>query len=70
MDYHYGFDRYVLSTRLWLTIQLEELEYNTKLKLKNTSFKLVQALPNQYFACRVSRLEISECKDLSEDPNE
>jgi hypothetical protein len=69
-DYHCGFDCYILSTKLWLTIDLDNLEYNTKFKLSNTSFKLVQALPNQDFSCRVWKLEISEWEDLSEVPAE
>jgi hypothetical protein len=69
-DNHCGFDHYVLSTRLWLSIDLDKLEYNTKFKLSNTKFKLVQALPNQDFSCRVSKLEISEWEDLSEVPAE
>jgi hypothetical protein len=68
--YHCNFDRYVLSTRLWLTIDSDKLEYNTKFKLSETTFKLVQALPNQNYSCRVSKLEISELEDLSEVPAE
>jgi hypothetical protein len=69
-DYHQGFDCYVLSTRLWLRINLDKLEYNTKLKLNETSFNLVKALLNHDFSCRVLRLEISEWEDLSEVPAE
>jgi hypothetical protein len=67
-DFHLGFDCYILSTSLWITIESQELEYNTKLKLNDTSFKLVQTLANQDFSCQVSHLEISEWEDLSEVP--
>jgi hypothetical protein len=43
-----GYGRYVLSTRLWLTIEAEEIEKcNIKFKQYDTSFKLVQALVDQ-----------------------
>jgi hypothetical protein len=33
-DYHCGFDRYVLSTRLWLTVDSDKLEYTKRYKFQ------------------------------------
>jgi hypothetical protein len=69
-DHYSGYDRYVLSIRLWLSLQSEELECNTRLSQANTSFKLVQALPNQDLSVKISRLEVDEWEDLNKVPKE
>jgi hypothetical protein len=65
-----GYDHYVLSTRLWLTIEPEVLEWNTKFKQDNTSFKLVKALVDQEMPSKVSIQEIQEWEEFKFEPAE
>jgi hypothetical protein len=61
-----GYGRYVLSTRLWLLIEPEEIEEcNIKFKQYDTSFKLVQALVDQELPSEVSNQEIQEWESSS-----